>query len=201
MKAAIQHLQRNDGVMRDLIAKVGPYRQQFTEPTFEALARAIVYQQLNGRAAAAIFGRVVEACGGAGVCPARLVRLRTGRLRRCGLSVQKASYIRDLAEKTESGEIVFDGLPRMGDDEVLRVLTAVKGVGEWTAQMFLLFALRRPDVWATGDYGLRAAVMKLYGLGELPKPAEMIRIAEPWRPWRSVASWYLWRSHELKADQ
>jgi DNA-3-methyladenine glycosylase II len=194
MISAIRHLKRCDPVLGELIARVGPYRQQYSPPTFHALARAIVYQQLNGRAAATIFGRVEDACGEAGVCPERVVRLRMERLRKCGLSAQKASYIRDLAAKTNSGEIVFSELTELGDREVIERLTAVKGVGEWTAQMFLLAALRRPDVWATGDYGLRAAVQRAYGLEELPKPAEMTRIAEPWRPWRSVASWYLWRS-------
>jgi DNA-3-methyladenine glycosylase II len=197
MIAAIRHLKECDPVMHELISRVGPYKQQFSAPTFCALVRGIVYQQLNGRAAATIFGRLEEACGEPGVCPERLVKLRPDRLRKCGLSSQKSAYVLDLARKTKSGEIVFSELPRLGDNEVLQTLTAVKGVGPWTAQMFLLFALRRPDIWATGDYGLRVAVQKLYTLDGLPKPQEMERIAEPWRPWRSIASWYLWRSHDL----
>ncbi len=194
MKQAIKHLRQGDPVLRGIIERAGPYRPQYSEPNFTSLARSIVYQQLNGRAAATIFGRFEARCGKAGVTPEVIVKLRMPSLRACGLSIQKSTYIKELAARTSKGEIDFSSLPRLSDEEVISTLTQVNGVGVWTAHMFLIFALRRPDVLPVGDYGIRAAMMKAYGLEEMPKPGEMIRIAEPWRPYASVASWYLWRS-------
>ena len=198
MRAAISHLKKADPKLRQVIETVGPYRQQFGEPTFEYLARAIVYQQLNGTAAATIYGRFQTACGRPGVVPQRVLRVGEERLRAAGLSKQKLSYLLDLAERTKRRELVFEGLSELPDEAVIEALTQVKGIGEWTAHMFLLFALRRPDILPVGDYGIRAAMKKLYGLPELPKPDEMRRIGAPWRPWSSVASWYLWRSLDAK---
>ena len=194
MKKAVDHLRKHDPVLRDIIASVGPYRQQFAEPNFTSLARSIIYQQLNGRAAATIFGRLETRCGEPGVVPEAIVRLRMPTLRACGLSIQKATYVKDLAGRVVRGEIDFAALTSLSDDEVIETLTRVKGVGVWTVHMFLIFALRRPDVLPVGDYGIRAAMQKAYQLEELPKPAEMNKIAAPWRPFASVASWYLWRS-------
>lgn len=197
MRAAIVHLKKSDPLLRGVIERVGPYRIKAGEPTFEYLARAIVYQQLNGTAAATIYGRLRETCGKAGVTPARLLRLEAEKLRAAGLSKQKLSYLLDLAERTRRGEIPFGRLHTFPDEAVIETLTRVKGIGEWTAHMFLLFALQRPDILPVGDYGIRAAMQRLYGLPDLPKPDEMRRIAAPWRPYASVASWYLWRSLEL----
>jgi len=194
MKKALEHLKKSDPVLRDIIGRVGPYRQQFAEPDFTSLARSIVYQQLNGRAAATIFGRFAAGCGAAGVVPETVARMRMPKLRSFGLSAQKSSYIKDLASLTVKGEIDFAALPGLADEEVIATLTRVKGIGVWTVHMFLIFALRRPDVLPVGDYGIRAAIRKAYGLAELPKPPEVLRIAQPWRPYASVASWYLWRS-------
>ena len=180
--------------MRGIIERVGPCRQQFSEPTFASLARSIVYQQLNGRAASTIFGRFETRCGQAGVTPGAIVKLRPPSLRACGLSLQKSTYIKDLAKRTATGEIDFAALPGLSDEEVISTLTQVKGVGVWTVHMFLIFALRRPDILPVGDYAIRVAARKAYGLEEMPKPAELTRIAEPWRPYASIASWYLWRS-------
>ena len=194
MKKAIPHLKKSDPVLREIIERVGPYRKEFSDPDFTALARSIVYQQLHGRAAATIFGRLETGCGEAGVTPAALVKMRMPRLRSFGLSVQKSTYIKDLAARTAKGEIDFGALPGLADEDVVKTLTRVKGIGVWTVHMFLIFALRRPDVLPVGDYGIRAAMKKAYALEDLPKPAEMERIAAPWRPYASVASWYLWRS-------
>lgn len=183
-----------------VIDRVGPYKISYREPTFPALARSIVFQQLNGRAAATIFERFEKACGKAGVTPQGVLGVRPAKLRAAGLSQQKSDYIRDLARKTRDGEVDFDALPTLADDAVIGQLTKVKGVGVWTVHMFLIFALRRQDVLPVGDYGVRTAMRNLYGLGELPKPAEMERIAAPWRPWASVASWYLWRSLDGEAE-
>lgn len=192
MKKALNHLKSRCERMSALIESVGPYRIQYRDPEFATLARSIVYQQLSGKAAATIFGRLEAAAGE--ITPERVLKLRPAKLRSIGLSKQKAEYIRDLARRTRDGLLDFAVLPSLTDEEIVERLTEVKGVGVWTAHMFLIFALRRPDVLPTGDLGIRAAMKKLYGLDQLPKPDEMIRIAEPLRPWASVASWYLWRS-------
>jgi len=194
MKKAVNHLRKADAILREIIERVGPYRQEFAEPNFTSLARSIIFQQLHGRAAATIFGRLEAGCGECGVTPAAIAKMRMPKLSSFGLSMQKSTYVKDLATRTVKGTIDFSALPGLSDDEVIATLTEVKGVGVWTVHMFLIFALRRPDVLPVGDYGIRAAVKKAYGLEDMPKPAEMIRIAEPWRPYASVASWYLWRS-------
>lgn len=182
--------------MAAIIGRVGPYRKQYVDPNFASLARSIVFQQLNGRAASTIFGRLEAGCGACGITPEAIGRMRMPKLRSFGLSIQKATYIKDLAGHTVKGAIDFASLGNSSDEEVIAALTQVKGVGVWTAHMFLIFALRRPDVLPVGDYGVRAAMKKAYSLADLPKPAEMIQIAAPWRPYASVASWYLWRSLE-----
>ncbi len=193
--AALAHLKRGDPVLGEIIARVGEYRIQFREPSFASLVRSIVYQQLSGRVASVIFGRLETAAGGK-LTPAAILKLRPARMRAAGLSAQKTAYIRDLARHTRDGRVVFENLPDLADEQVIEHLTAVKGIGVWTAHMFLIFALQRPDVLPTGDLGIRAAVRKAYGLAELPKPAEMEALAQSWRPYCSVASWYLWRSLE-----
>ena len=197
MRRAIHHLKSADPVMADLIQRAGPFRMNYDRPTFEALAQAIVYQQLNGKAAATIWGRLVDAAGGE-VTPDSILKLTPQRLRKCGLSRQKLSYIRDLAKKTRSGEVQFTSLPTRSDEEVIVHLTRVKGIGVWSAQMFLMFALKRRDVLPTTDYGILSAVRKAYGIKKLPKARTVTRLAEKWRPYRSVACWYLWRSLDVR---
>ncbi len=199
MKKAVAHLRASDPVMDRIIERVGPCRIGYHAPDFRALARSIVFQQLNGTAAASIFERFEQACGGS-VTPEAVAKLRMPKLKAVGLSERKAEYIRDLASHVRRGAVDFGSLPSLPDDEIVERLTAVRGIGEWTVHMFLIFALRRPDVLPVGDYGVRAAVRNQYGLAELPKPSEMRRIAEPWRPYASYASWYLWRSLEGPAE-
>ncbi len=194
-RRAVTHLKRSDPALAGVIARVGPYRMDFHPPAFPALARSIVFQQLNGRAAATIYGRLEQACGE--VTPERLLKLRPSRMRRLGLSERKTEYLRDLARHTSAGQIVFEQLSAMPDEAVIALLTQVRGIGVWTVHMFLMFALARPDVLPVGDYGIRQAMQRVYDLAELPKPAEMERIATPWRPWSSVACWYLWRSLDV----
>ncbi|MBX9604434.1 MAG: DNA-3-methyladenine glycosylase [Bryobacteraceae bacterium] len=196
MRKAVLHLKKSDPVLRGIIETVGPCRMDFREPTFENLVRSIVYQQLHGKAAGAIFGRLAAAASP--LTPASILKLRPQKMRSLGVSPQKLSYIRDLARQTRDGEIVFESLSGLPDSEVIELLTQVKGIGEWTAHMFLLFALRRPDVLPVGDLGVRAAIKKAYGLDALPKPSEMVKLAEPWRPYASYASWYLWRSLDVE---
>jgi len=206
MKKAIHHLKKADPVLASIIERVGPYTMQYREPVFQTLVRSIVYQQLSGKAALTIFGRLLEAvkplsCNDESdndepLTPEAILKLRPQRMRKLGLSQQKVAYIRELARMTRDGGIEFHRLAELEDAAVIAHLTRVKGVGVWTVHMFLMFALRRPDVLPVGDLGVRMAVKKAYGLAELPAPAEMEKIAASWKPWRSVASWYLWRSLE-----
>jgi DNA-3-methyladenine glycosylase II len=195
MRATLQHL-RKDPVLAGIIARVGPCAMQFREPTFETLVRSIVYQQLSGRVASVIFKRLHEAAGEEHLTPAGIMRMRSERMRRVGLSGQKTLYIRELAKHSRRGKIVFETLPEMEDAEVIAHLTQVKGIGVWTAQMFLMFALRRPDILPVSDLGIRSAMKKAYGLKDLPKPGEMEKIAAAWKPHTTIACWYLWRSLE-----
>ena len=198
MRKAIIHLKKKDPTLRRIIETVGPYRMQFLEPTFPTLVRSIVYQQLSGKVARVIHQRLVDAIGGA-VTPKAILKLTPAKLRAIGLSRQKSAYILDLAGRTHSGSLDFDSIGRLSDDAVIECLTEVKGIGVWTAHMFLIFALRRSDVLPVGDLGVRAAIRKAYDLPELPKPAEVEEIARVWRPYCSIAAWYLWRSLDNEA--
>jgi DNA-3-methyladenine glycosylase II len=197
MKKALNHLKKSDSTLAAIITRVGAYKITYREPSFEALARAIVFQQLSGKAARTIYGRLEEAAGGK-ITPEAIQNLTVGEMRRAGLSKQKIGYIRDLAEHAFSGKVDFDSLHTMSDEEVIAALTDIKGIGEWTAHMFLIFALRRPNVLATGDLGVRTAVQRAYKKRKLPSPKQLEKIAACWHPYRSVACWYLWRSLEFK---
>lgn len=195
MKKALTHLRNSDARMRGLVRRVGPYAIEYTPADFSTLVRCIIYQQLSGKVARTIFRRLEEAVAGSGLLnPEAVLRLDPAAMRTLGLSQQKIRYIRDLATACRSGEFDPVRLTRLPDHEVMRELTRLKGVGPWTVHMYLIFALRRPDVLPTGDLGIRAAVRNVYELDALPAPAEVERIGEPWRPYASVASWYLWRS-------
>lgn len=197
MKRAIRHLKTSDPVLAAIIERVGPIKPAYGEPTFESLAESIVYQQLHGKAAATIYGRFEAAAGGK-VTPESVLALTEAQMRACGLSKQKLSYIRDLAAKTLSGDVDFEQLPEMSDDDVIEHLTRVKGIGMWSAQMFLMFALRRPNVMPTGDFGIRTAIMKAYRKRKMPKPKGMLKLARNWEPYCSIACYYLWRSLDNK---
>ncbi len=199
MRRAILHLKKADAILGGLIEKIGPESIEYSEPSFETLAKAIVYQQLSGKAAATIFNRLAAAAANGRLTAPAVLRLKPTRMRTLGLSRQKIAYLGDLARRTVSGELDFGALGILSDDAVIERLTAVKGVGVWTAHMFLIFALRRPDVMPSGDLGIRAAVKKLYGYAETPPPTEVERLAAPWHPYCTLASWYLWRSLEEKA--
>jgi DNA-3-methyladenine glycosylase II len=160
---------------------------------FDHIVRAIVYQQLSWRAAQTIYGRLVDHFGGRPQ-PAELLRTREASLRACGLSRQKLGYLLDMAAKARSGEVGFEALHELTDEEVIAALRKVKGVGVWTAQMFLIFRLGRPDVLPTTDLGIQKAVQRAYRLRKLPTPVRVQRLGASWRPFASVASWYLWRS-------
>ena len=197
MRKAINHLKKSDPVLRAIIEKVGPFRMEFDEPAFHSLAEAIVYQQLNGKAAVKIFNRFASLAGDP-VTPEGINKLTDEQLRSVGLSKQKSSYLRDMAERAIRGELDFSRLADMTDVEVIKHLTQVKGVGVWTAHMFLMFSLRRPNILPTGDFGVQTAIKKHYKKRRLPKPLQMEKIAKCWEPYRSIACWYLWRSLDVK---
>ena len=188
-------LARRDPILRDLMRAHGPCRlaeRQHTDP-FKALIRAIVGQQLSAKAAATIFGRF-EALFDTFPSAAQVMAMPDDRLRGVGLSSQKTSYLRDLCRRIEEGALPIEALDRMDDEAVIEKLTQVKGVGRWTAEMFLIFRLQRPDVLPVGDLGIVKAVQRAYKLRKVPTPARLTRIGEAWRPYRSVACWYLWAS-------
>jgi DNA-3-methyladenine glycosylase II len=197
MRKAVNHLKTCDPVLRAIIERVGPCRMEFAPAEFSSLAEAIVYQQLNGKAAVTIFKRFV-ALAGEPLTPEGILKLSDEQMRSVGLSKQKSTYLKDLAAKTAAGLLDFERLPDLPDEEVIEHLTQVKGIGVWTAHMFLMFSLRRPNVLPTGDYGVQMAVKKHYRKRKLPKPKDMEKIARAWEPYRSLACWYMWRSLDIK---
>jgi DNA-3-methyladenine glycosylase II len=197
MRKAVNHLKKCDPVLCAIIERVGPCRMEYGVPEFCSLAEAIVYQQLNGKAAVTIFKRFA-ALAGEPLTPEGILKLSDEQLRSVGLSKQKSAYLKDLAAKTATGLLDFSRLPELSDEEVIEHLTQVKGIGVWTAHMFLMFSLRRPNVLPTGDYGVQVAIRKHYKKRKLPKPKDMEKIAKAWEPYRSVACWYMWRSLDIK---
>jgi 3-methyladenine DNA glycosylase/8-oxoguanine DNA glycosylase len=188
-------LARRDPVLRDLMRRYGACglaESQHTDP-YTALVHAIVSQQLSTKAAATIAGRVDALCGGMPT-PDALRRASDSALRAAGLSSQKIGYIRDLGRRIDDGSLPLNAIAAMSDDEVIATLTKVKGIGRWTAEMFLMFRLHRPDVLPVGDLGIVKAVQKAYRLRRQPSPDRLARLGEAWRPYRSVACWYLWAS-------
>ncbi|HXD18937.1 MAG TPA: DNA-3-methyladenine glycosylase [Vicinamibacterales bacterium] len=188
-------LARRDPVLRDLMRAHGPCglaARQHADP-FKALIRAIVGQQLSAKAAATIFGRF-EQLFEAFPTASQVLDVPDDRLRAVGLSSQKLGYLRDLCNRIQAGQLPLDVFDRMDDEAVIETLTQVKGVGRWTAEMFLIFRLQRPDVLPVGDLGIVKAVQRAYKLRKAPSPDRLTRIGEAWRPYRSVACWYLWAS-------
>jgi DNA-3-methyladenine glycosylase II len=169
----------------------------FTEEPFYYLARAIVYQQLATPAARTIHGRLVDVLGGE-VTPTRTLRTSEAKLRKAGLSANKLAAIRDLASKVRSGEVDVSDLEDQSDEEVVRRLTLVRGVGPWTAQMYLMFRMHRPDVWPVGDLGVRSGFARIHSLGDPPTQKQLEPLGESYRPWRSAAAWYCWRALETE---
>jgi DNA-3-methyladenine glycosylase II len=194
-RAAAEELAGRDPVLSRLLQRHGAPRLRPGPPAdrrFEALARSVAYQQLAGRAAAAIWGRVAGEVGEP-FTPEAVLAAGHDRLRGAGLSGSKAACLVDLAVHSLDGTIDWDRIHRWSDDEVVAHLTVVRGIGPWTAQMFLLFDLRRPDVWPTGDYGVRSGYARAFDLGPLPSPRELEALGAPWAPYRSVVAWWCWR--------
>ena len=192
--AGVAHLRAVDARLRAVIDTVGPCALRPRLQIYRSLFRSILYQQLAGNAAAAILRRVCAHFGGEIPPPAAFLSADETAMRAAGLSRQKLSYLRHLSEMFATGELKAQRLARLSDDEIIAAVTMVHGIGEWTAHMLLIFSLGRPDILPVGDYGVRKGMQRLYRLRELPKPQRMERIAAPWRPYRSIASWYLWRT-------
>lgn len=192
--SAQRHLARRDRVLKELIARVGPCTLTHNSDGFSVLVRAIVSQQISSKAARAISDRLEKSLGARGICPPTILRASDEKLRAAGLSASKALSLRDLAERCRHKELDFTELPALDDEEVIARLVPVRGIGRWTAEMFLIFSLGRSDVLPLADYGLRAGVQKSYQLPEIPGKQELTQLAEPWRPYRSIATWFIWRS-------
>jgi DNA-3-methyladenine glycosylase II len=194
---ASRTLRRRDPVLGAVIRAVGPCALRRRGGAYHYLVRSVLFQQITGHAARAIEGRLHAAFGGRPPAPAALRAARAQTLRSVGLSRQKIEYLRAIAAAFDDGLLTGRGLARLDDDAVIEAVTRIRGVGEWTAHMLLLFSLGRPDVLPVGDYGVRKAARDLYGLADLPKRGELETLGERWRPYRSVATWYLWRSTEI----
>ena len=196
-RAAYAHLNQADPVVGELIEQHGPYAPRPGSEPYASLVRAILYQQLAGPAARAIQRRFYLRYGdddGRTPTPEEILGTSDEALRAAGISRQKAGYLRDLARHCVDGALDFATIARLADDAVIERLTAVRGVGEWTAQIFLLAELGRPDVLPVGDLGVRKGMAVAYGLAETPTPARASEIGAPWAPYRSVSSWYMWRA-------
>jgi DNA-3-methyladenine glycosylase II len=194
-------LAERDPVIAQLYAILGPCKLRPRQPSpFQALARSIVFQQLSGRAAGTIYGRL-EALLGGSVGPEGILAQPYDALRSVGLSDAKTRSIVDLANKVLDGTVPIDRLARLGDEDLIARLVVVRGIGRWTAEMFLIFQLRRPDVWPVDDLGVRKGYGRAWGLSVMPKPLELAAFGDAFRPYRSTAAWYCWRASELPADQ
>jgi DNA-3-methyladenine glycosylase II len=200
LERARRALARRDPVLAPVIRRVGPCELLPRGDPYRYLVRSVLYQQITGHAARAIEGRLRAAFGGRVPAPERLRAAHPARLRACGLSRQKVASLRGIAAAFADGQLDGRRLARLDDEAVIEAVTVLRGVGEWTAHMLLMFSLGRPDVLPVGDYGVRKGAQSLYGLRDLPKPRELEALGERWRPWRSVASWYLWRVMDVATE-
>ncbi len=191
------HLRRADPVMRAAIDAVGPFTLRLERDRFAMLVRSIISQQISTSAARSIRRRLQELVGSEGLNAAKLARVSLDQLRSVGLSPQKASYVADLACKVNGGTVDLRQVGRLSDERIVEQLTQVRGIGRWTAQMFLIFSLGRLDVFPHDDLGVRVAIRNHYGLADLPDKQTALAIAAPWRPYATVASWYCWRTLDL----
>ena len=197
IEAGLRHLRSADPVLARLMERVGPYTLKLDPDRFRNLARSIISQQISVKAASSIRLRLEQFLAPHKMTAASLAGCSIEDLRSVGVSPQKSGYLLDLSAKVVSGEVRLKQLARMSDDRAIAELVKIKGVGVWTAQMVLMFSLGRLDVLAHDDLGLRSAMRNLYRLDDLPGKQQCLEIAAPWRPYASIASWYLWRSHEL----
>jgi DNA-3-methyladenine glycosylase II len=200
IRTAVAHLCAADPIMRRLIRAVGPCTLRPERKRFNVLVRAIISQQVSTAAARTIRGRLEALLPNGGLKPEGVARLDESQLRSVGLSRQKASYLLDLSHKSLNGTIRLDRIGRLADEAVIEMLTQVKGIGRWTAEMFLIFSLGRLDVLPVDDLGVRTALKNLYGLDNMPDKMTCFDLATPWRPYATIGSWYCWRSLDLKRN-
>jgi DNA-3-methyladenine glycosylase II len=196
-----RRLLRRDPIMAALIREHGPcgLADALRADHFSALVRAIIFQQLSTKAASTIHDRFIGLLPDRQITSAALADVTDQQFRSVGVSRQKALYLRDLAVKVNAGTVTLDGIEDLDDESVIAALTTVKGIGRWTAEMFLMFRLHRPDVLPVGDLGIVTAVQKAYGLRKRPTPDRLQKLGEAWKPYRSIACWYLWRSLDNQA--
>jgi DNA-3-methyladenine glycosylase II len=197
IEIAVRHLRKQDPVLKSLIRAVGPFTLRTERDGFKMLVSSIISQQISGKAARSIRLRLQGRIAPQRISPEAIAALSIEELRGVGLSHQKAAYLHDLAAKVRAGDVRLQRLSRWTDEEIIEELIQVKGIGVWTAQMFLMFSLGRLDVFPHDDLGIRSAIRNLYGLADLPDKKTSHRIAAPWRPYATIASWYCWRSHEV----
>jgi DNA-3-methyladenine glycosylase II len=198
LSTGLAHIRASDPIMRRLIDAVGPFTLRPDRRRFSVLVRAIISQQVSTAAARTIRGRLEGIIDDGDLTAEGIGRLTEPQLRSIGLSRQKASYLLDLAHKSLDGTVRLDRIGRLSDQAVIEMLTQVKGIGRWTAEMFLISSLGRLDVLPVDDLGVRAAIRDLYGLDGLPNKATCLEIAVPWRPYATIGSWYCWRSRDLE---
>ena len=201
LRSARRHLRKHDPIMRSMINQVGPCTVRCQRDRFQMLVRSIISQQISVGAARSIRNRLEQLLAPDRITPETLLGFKPRQLRSAGLSPQKTTYILDLANKIEQGHVVLRTIGRRGDEAVIKELTQVKGIGHWTAQMFLMFALGRLDIFPAADLGIRIAIRDHYGVAELPGKKLSHEIAAPWRPYATIASWYLWRSLDLQRQR
>ncbi len=197
IRDARNHLRKSDPVMQRIIKQVGPFTAKLKRDRFGTLSASIVSQQISGKAARSIWAKLEALVEPQGVCPEALAPLGVDQLRGVGISRQKAGYMIDLAQKSLDGTVNLSQIGRKSDEDVIIELTQIKGIGRWTAQMFLIFSLGRLDVFPVDDLGVKSAVKTQYRLRDLPTAKKIHQIAQPWQPFRSVATWYLWRSLDV----
>lgn len=199
VRRGLRHLKAADPILADVIRRVGPFNMTVERRRFVFLARAIIGQQISGKAARSIWRNLNNSLKPQRITAAAIANRSAAELRLAGVSPQKAAALHDLATKTLDRTVRLNRLSQLSDDAVVAELIQIRGVGVWTAQMFLMFSLCRPDVFAPNDLGLRSALRNLYQLPDLPDSTTSLELAAPWRPYQTIASWYLWRSIELPA--
>jgi DNA-3-methyladenine glycosylase II len=200
VRQGVRHLRQHDPVLRPVIDLVGPFALKLQGARFPMLVRSILSQQISGKAARSIELRLRDRLRPRRITPESILALSPEELRTVGVSPQKARSLHDLAGRVAAGEVRLSRLARLTDDEVIAELVQVRGIGVWTAQMFLMFSLGRPDVFPHADFGIRSALQRLHGLAELPDRETAHQLATPWRPYATLASWYCWRSLDLPAS-
>jgi DNA-3-methyladenine glycosylase II len=200
VRQGVRHLRQHDPVLRPVIDQVGPFALKLQGARFPMLVRSILSQQISGKAARSIELRLRDRLRPRRITPESILALSPEELRTVGVSPQKARSLHDLAGRVAAGEVRLSRLARLTDDEVIAELVQVRGIGVWTAQMFLMFSLGRPDVFPHADFGIRSALQRLHGLAELPDRETAHQLATPWRPYATLASWYCWRSLDLPAS-